>query len=403
MRSKNNTWITQLNFLLSLTYCNAVFGIYNEDPEAYMNVTEVIKYHGYPVEEHEVTTEDGYILTLFNIPYGKNSTGGSRKPILIMHGVAADSASFIANTPDKNLPYLLAEKGYDVWLGNMRGCSLSQKHENLTTDDEEYWDFSFDEMAKYDIPSMTDYIIKKTGFKKIQYIGHSMGTSVIFALLSSQPDYDKIASVHALAPVARVDHAKSPFVRFFAKYSNQVATLLKLVGGYELDPQSKVFDLISKSICAIDLLNRACSTTVFVIAGFDYDQFNETRLPVILHFYPSATSTKTGQHLGQVFNAKRFQHFDYGKKKNQEIYNQATPPLYNVTEIKTPIYLYWGQGDWLAAPEDVVFLIKNVGNLKKNYEVPFKKFNHADFLWAIDVKSLLYDELFKDLESAWEE
>lgn len=34
------------------------------------------------------------------------------------------------------------KKGYDVWLGDQRGSTRSQRHVNLTTDQKKYWDFS---------------------------------------------------------------------------------------------------------------------------------------------------------------------------------------------------------------------------------------------------------------------
>ncbi|KAM3192515.1 hypothetical protein ACQJBY_069631 [Aegilops geniculata] len=48
--------------------------------------------YGYPCEDHKVTTEDGYILSLKRIPHGHdtdNSTGDekTRQPILLFHGL----------------------------------------------------------------------------------------------------------------------------------------------------------------------------------------------------------------------------------------------------------------------------------------------------------------------------
>ena len=39
--------------------------------DADLSIKEIVEHHGYLFESHEVTTEDGYILTLHRIP-GKN-------------------------------------------------------------------------------------------------------------------------------------------------------------------------------------------------------------------------------------------------------------------------------------------------------------------------------------------
>ena len=42
-------------------------------------------------------------------------------------------------------------------------------------------------MAAYDLPSSVDYILHSTGASSLGYVGHSQGTTMGFAALSSQP------------------------------------------------------------------------------------------------------------------------------------------------------------------------------------------------------------------------
>ena len=38
--------------------------------------------------------------------------------------------------------YMLADRGYDVWLGNARGNTYSRAHVNMTPADPDFWKFT---------------------------------------------------------------------------------------------------------------------------------------------------------------------------------------------------------------------------------------------------------------------
>jgi hypothetical protein len=76
----------------------------------------------------------------------------------------------------------------------------------------------------------------------------------------------------------------------------------------------------------------------------------KTLLPSILGHAPAGTSTKNMIQFVQGFNAKKFQHYDYGKAENVEHYGTPTPPEYDVTKVTTPVVTFWGDNDWLAMP-----------------------------------------------------
>ena len=102
----------------------------------------MIAREGYPVETHLIITEDGYHLQMHRIPYGKGQNGTGMRPVVyLQHGLLCSSADWVMGIPEKSLGYILADAGFDVWLGNFRGNTYSRAHCSLLPSQKDFWHF----------------------------------------------------------------------------------------------------------------------------------------------------------------------------------------------------------------------------------------------------------------------
>lgn len=154
------------------------------------------------MEVHEITTPDGYILEVHRIPHGshpRRSEPASRTPVLVMHGGMAVSADWVINPDIEDcLGFYLADRGYDVWLGNIRGNDYARRHVSLTPSDKRFWAYSQHEVAIYDVASTIDHILNVTGQPKIFYTGVSLGSASLIVLLAKKPEYNKKIGIASL-------------------------------------------------------------------------------------------------------------------------------------------------------------------------------------------------------------
>lgn len=119
------------------------------------------------------------------------------------------------NEPEVAPALFLARQGFDVWLGNNRGNRFSDRHTTLDPNSKEYWQFDWEEMGTMDQPAVIDFILKKTGFDKINYMGHSQGTTQLMAGASLMPEYynSKINLAVLLAPPTAMYYAPNDGIR----------------------------------------------------------------------------------------------------------------------------------------------------------------------------------------------
>ena len=97
----------------------------------------------------DVNTADGYINTLWHVWSAKN-LDKKLTPIFFMHGLCDSAGTWFFNEPEKAPAVILARQGYDIWLGNTRGGAFSLKHQKYTVEDRGFWQFSLDQLAKFD-------------------------------------------------------------------------------------------------------------------------------------------------------------------------------------------------------------------------------------------------------------
>lgn len=78
-------------------------------------------------------------------------------------------------------------------------------------------------------------------------------------------------------------------------------------------------------------------------------------------------------------------------------YFQETPPFYDPSLMELPVVIYSGGQDWLADPSDVNKLTPQLKNIVKHKFIP--EYNHLDFLWGINAKTVIYEDIVKHLKS----
>ncbi|VDL97394.1 unnamed protein product, partial [Schistocephalus solidus] len=357
---------------------------------------DIIESKGYSAKSYIIVTPDDYLLTVHRISPKKPLLEGKRNVVLLQHGLLDSAHTWINNLANQSLGFILSDMGYDVWLGNSRGSTYSQYHKSLDASNEEFWQFSWDDMAHNDLPATIDFVLNQTGKDKLFYIGHSQGTQIAFAKLNSDPVLrSKVAAMVALAPVAYLANVKSP-IRFMSTVCKGIESVVTWFGRGRFLPSSSLMRFLGLFLCRRQSIPFVCSNIIYLLAGYDAHNTNTTRLPVYVAHTPAGTSVRN-----MSMSHGKFQAFDFGKVGNMFHYNQTVPPVYGLNNIDLPLKLYWGGDDWLAAPTDVSNLLDELPRRSYIRDMYLPYYNHLDFVWGLDAARVIYADIlhfFKEFQ-----
>ena len=371
-----------------------LLNVYIADQDVDLNFyyKDYIKSMGYKLEEHEVITEDGYKLTLWHII--QNKSIDKNKVVYFQPGFLCTAWVFF-QLGKYSLPFMLTDLGYDVWIGNNRGTIFSLDHISKDPEDwnGDYWDFNMDDYVVYDLPASITYVRQATGANKIDYIGHSQGTTIFYMLYMHAPAYIEY-SINKFISLGSVPNIA---------YTNflPINILDKIYGLLEMSrPLTKA---VFFGVGQRKFLSNICKTTpnickVAFEAAASLTPTNRIRYETLfpfLFYYPAGTSSDTLLHWSQIHQHKKLVYFNPEYSKNKEVYEYDIDVIKN---WKIKAFIQRTDCDTFSSYDDVTELYDTIKNKDLITLVDTPLYGHTDDLAAESAIEDVYIPVINFLE-----
>ncbi|ODV98370.1 hypothetical protein PACTADRAFT_48148 [Pachysolen tannophilus NRRL Y-2460] len=373
-----------------------------------IDIVDIVHAHGYKIHEHIVQTKDGYLLAIHRIipkhiirssvksrSYTAQLRDLNQPVVYFHHGLLTNSELFVlGDKTTKCLPFVLADSGYDVWLGNNRGNKYSRKHLELSSSSAAFWNYSLDEFALYDIPDTIEYILEATRQESLNYIGFSQGSAQCLAALSLSPKLnEKIKLFIGLSPAMVPRGLNHPVASFFV--DSAPSFLYNLFGCRALIP-SVVF---WQQLLGPKYYRTVVDNSLILLFGWQTKNISSKQKQLGYQHMFSPSSVKSVVHWFQIIRSKRFQMYDEGGNagsklntfsKNHKVYRVASFPTQT---ISTPMLLVYGKADCLI---DIETTLENSSCHVET--IGIENYEHMDTLWADEVETTVFQPVIKKLE-----
>lgn len=159
-----------------------------------------------PCSQGWAYTADGWKLGVRR--YRPKVLDPGKLPVVLCHGLGLNATFWTITDSRTHLPEQLVERGYDVFVFDFRGSGESaqigpvgkinalMRQTFLLEFGERSW--TIDDIIRYDVPAVLDYVKLETGHDRVNWVGHSLGGMMMFPYLELTAEPDRIANLVAM-------------------------------------------------------------------------------------------------------------------------------------------------------------------------------------------------------------
>ncbi len=313
--------------------------------------------------------------------------GGTKGPVMLVHGLGVSSLIFSIDTIDTNLLEYLYANGYDVWLLDYR--SSIELPASATT-------YSGDDIALKDYPAAVNKVREITGAASIQAVVHCFGATTFFmAMLAG------LEGVRSVVCSQIATHSKVPFMTSL-KSGLYVASVLEMLGINSLtsyvdrnaDWINKLFDKALKlyPVDAGDRDTSPVSRRISFIYGqlYELDQLNEATYHN-MHEMFGIVSMRSLEHLALLIRKGHLVNI-----LGQEDY------MSHLERLAIPITFIHGEKNncWLPPSTEITYNLLQKANGKELYNrhlIP--DYGHIDCIFGKNAARDMYPFILQHLEA----
>lgn len=161
-------------------------------------------------------------------------------------------------------------------------------------------------MGDYDIPAVIEYVLQQTGYPKLAYIGHSVGTTQLFYAMVKNNDYfkERISVFVALAPSLEMSHMTSPIVTLMVKNDFLIASIYRTLGIGEMFPTDLVSSRFQSVAC--NFIPQLCQLGISFLTDSDKTINDDEAVQAFISHYPAGASVNAMLHVGQLVASGKF-------------------------------------------------------------------------------------------------